>query len=311
MKRFRKCLFFAVLATLSCSASPRTWSGVPDDVAVPFTLSNIAPETLQVMTYNVFLRPEPVSFGDETRCRARRIGSWLADSELDFVALTETFQPDDVRTLSSLSKNRFPHQVLRQPQGGALGISGGLSLLSRWPIESTRTIRYDECSGTFSDCVAAKGALHAVVRVSQNERVNVVATHLDAGGSASDRTARAAQIEQLRTFLDEVDQELGPTIVLGDFNIDALNGDGEYEEMMLALALAPSKVDAPSTLNCSTSIWCHEPVPDEQLDYVFTRTAEKRLQREVTYHHPMEDAACGARYLSDHRAVLAGFTTRF
>ena len=102
-------------------------------------LAATAPDELSLLTYNVFLRPEPVSYGDKTSCRAERIGRWLSDGDADIVALTETFHRNDTASLTDHAIGRFPFQVLRQPTGtGILGVSGGLSILSRWPIEKTR-----------------------------------------------------------------------------------------------------------------------------------------------------------------------------
>lgn len=300
-------LSILLVAATSCAA--RTSSDAPTGAAAAaFEVPATPPGELRVLTYNVFLRPEPISFGDQTSCRAQRIGGWLARADADIVALTETFHPDDVSSLMRRAADRFPHRVVSQPSGsGLLGVSGGLSILSRWPIEASRTLTYSSCSGPFSDCVAAKGAVHAVLRVAEHARVNVVATHLDAGGWRGDRKARAAQLAELRAFVDEIDPAVGPTIVLGDFNIDALADGGEYEELLERLGVRAHSVDQPSTLNCKTTIRCEEPVPAERLDYIFTHAADRRLQRRSTEHLPMEDPACGARFLSDHRAVRATF----
>ena len=265
------------------------------------------PTTLDVLTYNVFMRPPPVNWGDETACRAQRIGAWLGRSDLDVVVLTETFHADDVRALSDRAAASLPHQSLSQPRGaGAFSVSGGLSVLSRWPIESTRTLSYATCSGPVSDCVATKGALHAVLRLDDDLVLNVVATHLDAGRGARDRAARSKQLRELRGFVDQIDHQSGPVVIVGDFNVDALLGD-EYDELKETLDVAHYDVTSPSTLNCKTTIRCEEPVPAERLDYIFRRRDEHRLTRRTTEHLSMEDPACGSRYLSDHRAVRSTF----
>ncbi len=303
-------LLFA-LASTACLAPNSTLRPPPERVEVPFVIPEQTPEQVRVLSYNVFLRPGPINFLDETSCRARRIGSWLSNADVDIVALTETFERRDVSALVSQARGQFPYQVVSEPAGsGLLGVSGGLSILSRWPIEETRTLTYDECSGALSDCVANKGAVHAVVRVSEDSRINVVATHLDAGRWGGDRKARAAQVRQLRDFIAEIDPEVGPTMVVGDFNIDALADDGEYEELIGALDVADHLPRKPSTLNCKMNIFCDEPAAPERLDYVFTALDETRLVRTETRHLPMADDVCGnARFLSDHRAVWATFDT--
>jgi endonuclease/exonuclease/phosphatase family metal-dependent hydrolase len=305
----RTALFFIALMTGSCLAPSSALQPAAPVEQVPFVVPAQAPAEVRVLSYNVFLRPGPVNFLDEARCRAGRIGNWLNNAQVDIVALAETFEPGDVSTLVGKTRSRFPYRVVSQPEGsGLLGVSGGLSILSRWPIEETRTLTYDECSGALTDCVANKGAVHAVVRVSENARVNVVATHLDAGSWDGDREARAAQLRQLREFIDEIDTDVGPVLVLGDFNIDALAGNGEYQDLLAALDVGDAHPAPPSTLNCRMSISCDEPTTARRLDYVFTGHGEDRLVRKATRHLPLADDTCGsAHFLSDHRAVLATF----
>lgn len=307
---------------------------VVDAGAAPATLDGAR---LHVLTYNVFVRPEPVSFGDETTCRSGRIGAWLAEeSHADIVVLTETFLAPDVKLLTHNAAGRFPHQLVGLPKSDdLLGVSGGLSILSRYPIEQHRVEVFDECSGAFDDCLATKGVLSAVVRIDDDRRVNVVATHLDAGRGAGDREARRAQLRQVRAHMDRwVDPRL-PTILMGDFNVDglpvghAMQGE-EYDEMLGTLARAATPpVDAVretaprwsldplvtrlyNTLNCETTIWCDEDSPNERaerrrrLDYVFWYDSPAHTGNVVAAEHlPMADSSCGGRWLSDHKAVRA------
>ena len=97
-------------------------SAVPD-------VSVAGPDEIRVLTYNVFMRPEPVSYGDKTACRAQRIGRWLARGDVDIVALTETFRREDVETLTAKAGSRFPHQVVSKPTG-----SGSVEPAPGWPL---------------------------------------------------------------------------------------------------------------------------------------------------------------------------------
>jgi endonuclease/exonuclease/phosphatase family metal-dependent hydrolase len=186
-------------------------------------------------------------------------------------------------------------------------------VLSRWPIEEVRTLRYDACSSV--DCMATKGAVHATVRVSRTERLHVVNTHLNAGRSEEDRRARAAQIEQLRAFVDEIDTETGPVVMLGDFNVDALAETGEFEEFLETFEVEDELPPADaSTYLCSTNVFCDaSKSTPKRYDYIFTDPDEHRLLRTTTRHITNRTDACGkrVRYLSDHRAVRASFETQY
>lgn len=274
----------------------------------PF-LEDRAPSEFNVLSYNVFLRPPPINVRDAPWCRAGKIGDFLADSSVDVAALQETFQPSAVSELAERAAQGLPYQVLRQPAAGLVGTSGGLSILSRYPIEEARTLTFSECRGAFSDCAAAKGAVHAVIRVSETARVNVVATHLDAGGSDANRAARVTQLDELRDFISEIDPATGPIIALGDFNIDGLSDDGEYEDLLAVLGFRDAEPPtSASTINCNTTVLCEQPVAPARLDYVFSLEDDRRLVAGATQHLPRADDECGgARYLSDHRAVWTTF----
>lgn len=294
---------------------------------------------LELLAYNVFVRPEPVSFGDETTCRSQRIGEWLATkSGGDVVVLTESFLEDDVARLSQRAQQRFPFQALSLPEAQTIaGVSGGVSILSRWPIEQTTARAYEECSGTFSDCLATKGFVHAVIKIADDLRINVIATHLDAGRGDSDKAARASQLAELASYVrDEVDVSM-PTFFMGDFNVNGFPGEvAEYPGLLGALkqaagrepidavrslvkdwsdepAYADASVGALNSMNCNTTIRCRKDSPDfaeagsrrRRLDYVFVADDIARTRVIEAEHLAMEDDACGTQWLSDHKAVRA------
>lgn len=309
------------LDPVAASQPPTTWAD---------------PSRLELLTYNVFVRPAPVSFGDATTCRSARIGEWLSEeSGADVVVLTETFQPDDVTLLSSRAKERFPYQALSLPFPETFaGVSGGLSLLSRWPIEELHHESFDACSGTFSDCLATKGVVGARIQVAERASINVIGTHLDAGEGESDREARALQLAQLREFVRANFDLALPTFLLGDFNVDGFPGTrDEYPAMMSALEDLTGRpvIDAVrasagvwaadgawgrlfNTMNCRTTIWCDADSPNfdvasalrRRLDYVLALDGEHAGGRIIEAEHvALEDDSCGSRWLSDHKAVRA------
>ncbi|MFB6350233.1 MAG: sphingomyelin phosphodiesterase [Bradymonadaceae bacterium] len=229
------------LDTPFSSVLPASTSGRPTDTDRPVT-------SLDVMTYNVFMRPGPVSWGDANDCRATAIGKELAQraDKLDIVALNESFSKDAVDNLVETVGQRFPYRVLRRPEAKPLRVNGGVSLLSRFPIRDVYTQTYDACA--FDDCLASKGFLHAVIEISDSLRVNVLASHLESGSSNADRRARHQQIQTIRDYMDK--HKVGrdwPTLLMGDLNVDGIKGpigaltDGtdarsEYRTMLSTLS---------------------------------------------------------------------------
>ena len=205
--------------------------------------------SLRVLAFNTFLRPAPISWGDATTCRARRISERIGapGADFDIAVLTESFKTDDVLLLAKGAAERFPYQRLSLPESQrALAVNGGLSVLSRYPIEETRAEAYRTCAPNLGDCFASKGILYVRVALNARLKVNVVATHLDAGGTEADRRARAEQLAQIRDFLERhVDTERWPTMIVGDMNIDGLRHEirargpkgllSEYGQMLRTL----------------------------------------------------------------------------
>lgn len=186
-------------------------------------------ERLRVLTYNTFLRPPPVGWGDRNMCRARHIGRRLADEPIprDIVVLNESFDTEAVGELTDIAAARFPYQVVSLPKAHGFRTSGGVSVLSRYPIEISSAERFRSCSGEFNDCMATKGFVWALVRVSRHLKVNVLATHLNSGRDSNARQARREQLEQIRDFVrSKRDFQRWPTLLMGDLNLDGLRWSG-------------------------------------------------------------------------------------
>jgi endonuclease/exonuclease/phosphatase family metal-dependent hydrolase len=295
-----------VVASLCVGCAPKLedhWNN-----ADSFDYPDQPPESLDILSYNVFLRPRSISTSDHTACRGEEIGELLANRDADLVALQESWERHGVDALVDESESKLPFRVLSKPRAAPFkNVSGGLSILSRWPIDDVRTHRYSACNG--EDCLASKGILQAVIRVSPSQRVQVVTTHLDAGNQSGDRRARAVQIAELRDFLADIEPRSGPVMLVGDFNVDGVAGGTEYEDLLTSLRANEDFERGESTINCDTNVSCDHPAPPEQLDYVLTLAGENRMFRYQTRHMPLATSACGGEvnYLSDHRAVSATF----
>lgn len=279
----------------------------PSEVA----LSDQPPSELEIVSYNVFLRPTEIGAADYPECRSAEIALQLSEFSPDVVALQEAWEPTGVSNLVEGTDPVLLFRVVGKPattsDDDEAVLSGGLSILSRWPIVDVSTLSYDTCY--LDDCLATKGALHAVVQVAVDSYVQVVTTHLDAGVISADRDARDSQLEQLSRFLDGLDPEMGPVVLLGDFNIDSLADDGEYEQLLETLAVRDG--DVVSTTRNSGIFTSDKPV-ESRLDYIFTMAGDSRLVRRNTDHLPMATDACGSDgpdFLSDHQLVTATFTT--
>lgn len=223
-----------LLLALSSISGPaeRQTHILSDSVDIAADSSRPIHERLRVMSYNAFLRPAPVSWGDKSECRAERIAERLSDQPIprDIIVFNETFDKEATHRLAELAEERFPFQALGLPEARGLRTNGGLSILSRYPIEKWSAKRFSRCSGEFNDCLATKGILWALVRVSRDLKVNIVATHMNSGRRDSARGARKHQLEEVREFLDtQHEVRRWPTLLMGDLNINGLRYEPRHE----------------------------------------------------------------------------------
>ncbi len=219
------------LSSISGPAEPQTHI-LSDSVDIAADSSRPIHERLRVMSYNAFLRPAPVSWGDKSQCRAERIAERLSDQPIprDIIVLNETFDKHATGRLAEVAEERFPFQALGLPEARGLRTNGGLSILSRYPIEKWSAKRFSRCSGEFNDCLATKGVLWALVRVSRDLKVNIVATHMNSGRRDSARSAREHQLDEIREFIDSQHQtKRWPTLLMGDLNINGLRYEPRYK----------------------------------------------------------------------------------
>ncbi|HRA34888.1 MAG TPA: endonuclease/exonuclease/phosphatase family protein [Acidimicrobiales bacterium] len=188
---------------------PRLWSGGP---ALPFTDRLFAP--------------------DVTR-RAPLVGRALA-GRFDVCALAEVFDEREQDTVALQWD-----EVEYQPGPGASSLlkragSGLMTLVDPMALEVTATATHTFTSGgdlRDSDSYASMGALFTRVRLPGGAELDVVSTHLLAGGEmlpipgssdhARHHRARMAQVDELVDFVQHERDQENPLLVVGDFNVAA------------------------------------------------------------------------------------------
>lgn len=155
-------------------ASPHAASSSREFTTAQFTVP------MRIVSYNVHLLPDIAARlagkRGESAYRAQAIGKQLA--EFDLIGLSEAFDRDYTQALlRTLQSNpTIPFAIAHGPgRSGRHLIGSGLVLASRWPIEQTHTITYSQASrfltdGFKADGFAAKGALHARIRIGNGPR---------------------------------------------------------------------------------------------------------------------------------------------
>jgi hypothetical protein len=95
MKRHAKILVIASVLILVAFVGALYYSAdFSDSVPIPRSQEAIIPESppdeLHIVSYNVFLRPLPISQSDYTTERAERIGEWLKSADVDIHQIWRT-----------------------------------------------------------------------------------------------------------------------------------------------------------------------------------------------------------------------------
>ncbi len=295
------------LILLSCAVL----SCLPAVAQAPPNSPQDPPATLDVLSYNVFLRGPSLLFRDDHDRRSRGIPAALAG--YDVVVLQEAFSDAHRNRIVDALANAYPYHTRIVGRDRFFKQDGGVILLSRWPIEVEDQRVFDACAQ--SDCWAKKGVVYARIRKGER-RYHLFGAHLQAEYGNSDRTKirsiRARQLETVRALIDSLAIPQDEAVLIaGDFNIDLLRGDpnGEFGAMLATLdATLPSphpgpdpaaSYDGPNNTVASSST-------SERLDYIFYSRGHAAPTRAFNEVLRLRDAA--GLDLSDHHAVHGHFS---
>jgi len=197
--------------------------------AEPAGAQDRPPATLRVLSYNVHLLPDIAYTVAGHRGKAEYRAAALVErlAGYDLLGLCEVFDDDRreelIEGIDEAAGSALYNYWEKKPPGRAR-TNSGLLLLSRSPIEDRHALTYQHASrfvayGLGADGFAAKGALHARIRIHEDPPllVDCFLTHLESRSS----TARQLQIGELREFIAQHTDRNRPMIVLGDMNVAA------------------------------------------------------------------------------------------
>lgn len=200
--------------------------------------------TLTVGSYNAWLLP----LGSrDLRSRTERMGPALAEVAADILCLQEVWDERAAHALRGMLAPRLPFGVIS---------GGGLTTLARWPIVHTRFVPFSEHPAmSLVERFAKKGFL-VTVHMTPLGPLQVVNTHLiwegrRAPGEPLEGRAHWHQLNELAEHLRHPSEV--PTVVCGDFNHRAIEGERPSAEFALWLSLG--FVDAAGTSPDADGRW--------------------------------------------------------
>lgn len=259
---------------------------------------------LKVLSWNIYMLPR-FAYITGKRRRADALGPLLRASDYDVLVLQEAFLGSARKHLRKALGDDYPYECGPANMKFSIRANSGIWILSRYPIECLEEIDYAECQG-FDDCAARKGAL-LVEMEKDGKRVQVLGTHLQAGGPHS---IRHSQYREMRALLDRHAREGVPQLVCGDMNTKRRDSTN-YKIMLESL-------DATDRHFTGRQQFTSDPVNNDMngggshrqsvIDYIFVRSQGVQVLRE-TRAIPMirSQWARWHRDLADHFPVDIDF----
>jgi endonuclease/exonuclease/phosphatase family metal-dependent hydrolase len=251
---------------------------------------HVAEAHFSVISHNMGLLPGVLYHASPNRDAAiAELTTQLRSENCDMVCLSEIWVNKEKELIRRRLKDIYPYYK-QGPDEPDADMNGGLLLLSKFPILKSSDIIYRDCYA--EDCFSNKGALY--VKVQPTDSVvpwNVFFTHTQndsptlptverlvaptlVGSEAGARKALYAQLTRLGEFVQtysaapmSVDDSANPTLIFGDFNIQARYKE-RYDQMILRLG-KPAVID----------IWAVKHPHDdglttggERVDYILLRS---------------------------------------
>ncbi len=229
------------------------------------------PNIINVMSYNVFMRPTTLFPGDDQATRADHIADYVPG--MDAIILQEVFDNTTRQTLLDNLAAEYPYQsqVVDEPSNALE--DGGVVIVSKWPIEVEGQYLWgDVCFE--DDCLSNKGVKY--VKIDKlGKKYHLFGTHMDAFNEVDDINTRKQQLVDWKNYIDAQNIPNDEAILMGgDYNVDKFaNKLGEYDSLFGDFAAElPIYTGFYSTWDPTFNLYnMGEPYDPEFLDFVFSQ----------------------------------------
>jgi endonuclease/exonuclease/phosphatase family metal-dependent hydrolase len=263
-------------------------------------------QEVQVLAYNVFLRPGLIGMDDY---KAERFAELVeAVRPYDIIGLSEVFDDDRRAELKSRLRNTHPYAIDPPESDDPFLQDGGITFFSRYPVVFSKKTIYKDATG-WDEC-SEKGAIFARLELPNRQTWEVVLSHTQADNE--NFGIRQKQFNQLHNFIQQYRQNV-PLFIIGDLNVIG-DTTSEYPDMLVRLG---SPKDVYRYLNSDPGYTWNGPENPltesssvERLDYILHRAGSEAvgLSRSYINRFPMAHPVGKAKYMSDHYGLVAVIT---
>ena len=228
-----------------------------------------SPDKLSVLSYNIWALP---FISHEIKARLQAMPEYL--QQYDVLLLQEAFSSEYENLVNTLEDNfgyTYVTKMLNSPTPNLF--SGGVILLSRYPIVRQAQTYFPDCAG--NDCLADKGINYMEV-IKNGRSYHIFSAHTASFDSDIARLYRQNQFQQMRDFTEAMEIPKNETVIYGgDFNVNKLLFPEDYQQMLATLEVAEpeytgySKATFDPFINVHGSAFGSGGDHIEYLDYVF------------------------------------------
>ena len=278
-----------------------------------FAADTAATGTLRMLAYNVSGIPLVGDFQGSvfttTNDRAKKIGTLLNGTDVDFISVEEDFNGHEHL---AAQMDRYP---FRSCTSGGLVQGQGLNAFAAHPLYNIERVKWDCEYGTLSgsaDALANKGFLSSLMELQPGVYIHVITVHCDAGYEPLSVRTRSSNFRQLATYINDNLNDGRALIVQGDFNFKfkrALRDD------LVGNLLAPTGLtDVWAELSNNGVTDASDPafrtdVAGDDLDRVLYRSGKNVTLTPTAKTVPPLLGENGERY-TDHNPMLTTFAYR-
>jgi endonuclease/exonuclease/phosphatase family metal-dependent hydrolase len=183
---------------------------------------NAQAKDLSVLTWNTFLVPHPFNSTRQEE-RADLVAQKLRTLNRDIIFFQEAFIEEKRDLIVKELAPLYPYfAVPKKGDGFFKFVGSGLFIVSKYPMKILDQVVFEDCSGT--DCFASKSAIIVELTLSNDEKIQMVDTHLQGWDNVE---IRKKQLLQIKTLMKANAKPGIAQVLVGDLNIDG-NIKSEY-----------------------------------------------------------------------------------